>query len=698
MLTVLQVSYPLAPVGKDAVGGAEQVLTQLDEALVKAGMRSVVVACEGSRTTGELVPTPRIEGPLDEEAVGLARRNTRNAVLHALTEYPVDVVHLHGVDFHSYLPPEGVPALATLHLPPSWYPEQVFNLPRPDTHLACVSGSQRRACPPDAEVLEVHNGIAVQGFPLRRQKEGFVLSLGRICPEKGFHLALQAAQRAGVRLKLAGQTFPYPTHVDYFRNQVEPLLDDQREFIGPATFDQKRWLLGAARCLLIPSLVPETSSLVAMEALACGTPVIAFDIGALPEIVEHGRTGFIVKSWEEMADAITRVDTLWPEELRRTAETRFSAEAMAQRYLSVYERVRRRAPLAVKSRVRSAASGRDPALDVEEVHSPSELESRRRDWSRLCNRCPTTTPFQRPEWLLPWWRRFGGDRGRAALVWRHGELVAMGAFTVGRWEGQRLLQLMGTGISDYLDVLVDPSVAMDGTVALLEAVSGWSAEWDVCELQQLKPGSPLLTVGTPPGWSSEVEPHDASPVLVLPECKDGLPTSVPRRLASNLRQSWRRAVKAGGEWVEPGWAGQVDPLMEALFRLHASRWAEKGQSGVLSDEGTQAFHLDVARGFHARRALILHGLRIGGRLAAVTYGFLERRRAYYYLGGFSPEFSRLSPGSLAISRAIERAVQNGALEFDFLRGQEGYKYAWGARDQVAHRRVFRRRDSTTVWH
>ena len=123
----------------------------------------------------------------------------------------------------------------------------------------------------------------------------------------------------------------------HFEREIAPRLDGDRVFVGPVGFEAKRRLLTEARCLLVPSLVPETSSLVAMEALACGTPVVAFRAGALPEIVEPGRTGFIVRDVEEMADAIGAAAALDPEVCRDAARERFSAEAMVDRYVSLYE-------------------------------------------------------------------------------------------------------------------------------------------------------------------------------------------------------------------------------------------------------------------------------------------------------------------------------------------------------------------------
>src|SRR5918996_463730 len=342
-LCVVSIAFPFAPVGPDAVGGAEQVLAQLDAALVRAGDQSIVVACAGSRPAGTLVATPSATGAITASVRARAYAEHRRAINDALRRWPVDLIHMHGIDFHAYLPPPGPPVLVTLHLPPEWYPPAVFPLERPGTFLHCVSASQRARCPGGARLLpDVPNGVALDALPARHAKRRFVLALGRICPEKGFHIALDAAKRAGVPLLLAGQTFPYEAHETYFSREIAPRLDGGRRFIGPVGLVRKRRLLSAARCLLLPSLAPETSSLVAMEALACGTPVIAFRSGALPEIVEHGRTGFIVRDEQEMAEAIHAAATIEPEVCRTAARERFPLERTVERYFALYRELAQR--------------------------------------------------------------------------------------------------------------------------------------------------------------------------------------------------------------------------------------------------------------------------------------------------------------------------------------------------------------------
>jgi len=338
-VTILSVAYPLAPVGPDAVGGAEQVLAALDSALVRAGHRSLVVACEGSQTRGTLFPI-HIHGSSLAETLESTDAQQRAAIEQVLREYTVDVVHMHGLNFLKYMPAEDVPVVVTLHLPPSYYPPETFSLRRPGTFLHCVSRTQRRSCPPHAQLLpEIENGVAFTEQRTPHAKRNFCLALGRICPEKGFHLAIAAAELARRPLLIGGQIFDFPTHHEYFDREIAPRCKRAIRFIGPVGLTRKRRLLSAARCLLVPSLAQETSSLVAMEALACGTPVIAFPSGALPEIVEHGSTGFIVNDEREMAEAIHAAGSLDPRVCIAAARTRFPAERMIQRYFEMYQRL-----------------------------------------------------------------------------------------------------------------------------------------------------------------------------------------------------------------------------------------------------------------------------------------------------------------------------------------------------------------------
>jgi glycosyltransferase involved in cell wall biosynthesis len=339
-LSVLSVAYPFATVSPDSVGGAEQILSTLDRALVSAGHRSVVIACEDSRTAGTLIAMPRANGKISEASQAEMWTRYRRAIADTLACRPLDLVHLHGVDYHHYLPSPGTPVLVTIHLPADWYPPETLSSGRADTWLHGVSPALGAAARDRSNLLApIENGVPVHALSARHAKRRFALILGRICAEKGVHLAIDAAKRADIPLLIAGDVFPYEAHLNYFASEILPRLDGHRRFIGPVGFGRKRRLLTAARCLLVPSVVPETSSLVAREALACGTPVIGFPHGALLDVIEDGRTGYLVRNVEGMAEAIDTCAGLHPSSCREVARVRFSEERMIAEYFAVYERI-----------------------------------------------------------------------------------------------------------------------------------------------------------------------------------------------------------------------------------------------------------------------------------------------------------------------------------------------------------------------
>lgn len=339
-LTVLSVAFPLAPVSADSVGGAEQILYLLDRGLVERGHRSIVVACAGSRTSGELVCTPAPGRSLDAAEHRAAAARHQRAIAAVLAKTSVDVIHLHGHDFDMYLPAERGPVLATLHVPPEFLITRIADLRRPKTWVNGVSRSQDARLPRVPWLLPpIENGVDVERLPRRVRRRRFGAVLARICPEKGVHLALDAAERSGLPVVVAGTVYPYETHMRYFDDAIRPRLDRARRFIGPLRLTAKRRLLSAARVVLVPSLVDETSSLVSMEALACGTPVIALARGALPEVVQHGISGFLVPDEDEMAAAIARLHEIDEDACRAEARLRFSVGRMIDRYVERYRSI-----------------------------------------------------------------------------------------------------------------------------------------------------------------------------------------------------------------------------------------------------------------------------------------------------------------------------------------------------------------------
>jgi glycosyltransferase involved in cell wall biosynthesis len=227
----------------------------------------------------------------------------------------------------------------TLHLPISWYRPEAWVTFGDRAQFQCVSGAQRSTCRELADVPVVENGVPMPRIRVDREREDFALALGRICPEKNLHEALEAGTQAGMPVLVGGHVFPYREHGEYFAEKIQPLLNRKgvtHRFLGPMEAERKLRLLARAKCLLQSSRAQETTSLTAMEALSVGTPVIAYRSGALADIVEDGVTGFLVGSVEEMADAIERVHRIRPEDCRAAAERRFSRDRMVRDYFDLY--------------------------------------------------------------------------------------------------------------------------------------------------------------------------------------------------------------------------------------------------------------------------------------------------------------------------------------------------------------------------
>lgn len=337
-LHILYIPYPLLPVSDSSAGGAEQMLWTLEREMHRRGHVTTVAACAGSSVSGRLIPTG--DPPRQTDTFEPRDQQHRSAILDLLQRESFDLIHDKSGTFFAHADDLKVPILATLHLPRTFYPSAHWNSLGDHVTLNCVSSAQAHTFADVPNLLGwLANGIALDRFRLHREKDDYLLWLGRICEEKAPHLAIQVARRAGRRLILAGQVYPFRYHLEYFAREIQPQLSDRIQFIDTPSFAHKLDLLAHASALLIPSLVDETSSLVAMEAAACGTPVIAFRRGALPEIVDHGHTGFLAGDLDSMTREIDRLSMIHPDTCRAHVEQYFSSSRMASAYEALYQRV-----------------------------------------------------------------------------------------------------------------------------------------------------------------------------------------------------------------------------------------------------------------------------------------------------------------------------------------------------------------------
>ncbi|MBN2505252.1 MAG: glycosyltransferase family 4 protein [Verrucomicrobia bacterium] len=321
-----------APVGRDAAGSVEAWTWLLARELSRAGHRVTVFGCGGSVVEGELVAT--LPGPygapggLDDwqlcEWVNLCRAveaSARFDVLHAQA-------YLWGIPLQPF---SRAPMVHTLHIAPDANAIRLWES-APGSRVTAISRHQWSGCPQLEPAAIIPHGLDIGQFPFRADPEDYVVYLGRFTSGKGSCQAVQAARAAGVRLVLAG-----PENA-YFREKIKPWVDGRTvEYAGFVRGVDRARLLGGARALLYPVQYPEPFGLVLVEAMLCGTPVAALRVGAVPEILENGVSGYMASDAGELAGVISRCDGLDRRRIRDEAVRRFSAGRMARDYVRVYE-------------------------------------------------------------------------------------------------------------------------------------------------------------------------------------------------------------------------------------------------------------------------------------------------------------------------------------------------------------------------
>ncbi|MDB5467045.1 MAG: hypothetical protein JWQ46_1807 [Phenylobacterium sp.] len=326
------------------------------------------------------------------------------------------------------------------------------------------------------------------------------------------------------------------------------------------------------------------------------------------------------------------------------------------------------------------------SLSIEEITDPVGLEALRADWSELFHATPAASPFQSPDWLLPWRRRFLAEGLWTLAIRRDGRLVGLAPLFIHR----RQVTLLGNGISDRLDLLARPGWEAQVAEAVLAHMERRSDLWDSCDFRDLPPHAVLLRAPWRGPGADTSEPDEPCRVLQLPDRAEAVIDALPAKLRQNLRNRARRAAQAGAVAFESADAAGLDPAVDALLHLHRRRWRAKGEDGVLTDAAVEAFHRDAAPGLLRQRLLRLNLMRLDGRVIAAQYLLVRGETACSYINGFDPHYAALAPGALLLRFSVEQSVREGACAFDFLRGREAYKAEWGAVEQPQFRRRIRR--------
>jgi glycosyltransferase involved in cell wall biosynthesis len=343
---ILQLAPLWETVPPPAYGGTEAVVSVLCEELVKRGHDVTLWASGDSKTSAELFS---IYSRSLRTATDIADPQSY-ALMHAALSLKdadsYDVIHNHiGETVMAMAHLVRTPMLTTMHCLIT--PDTKFIWDHYDGWYNTISYSEKLNMPPVANngyAGVVHNGIDVATFPYSEKKDDYLLFLSRISIDKAPHLTVEVAKRLGRRLIIAGKVDPNPVDQEYFNTMVRPLVDGKQiQFVGEADARMKRELYEKAYCLVLPLNWEEPFGLVMAEAMACGTPVVAFRRGAAGEIIVDGETGYLVDNLDEMVDAVRKVDRIDPRRCRRHMEANFGPEHMAEGYLRVYQQIQRQA-------------------------------------------------------------------------------------------------------------------------------------------------------------------------------------------------------------------------------------------------------------------------------------------------------------------------------------------------------------------
>jgi CelD/BcsL family acetyltransferase involved in cellulose biosynthesis len=317
-------------------------------------------------------------------------------------------------------------------------------------------------------------------------------------------------------------------------------------------------------------------------------------------------------------------------------------------------------------------------IEIAIVRTREELAALAPQWRALCRHDPHSTPFQSPEWLLPWARQFARRDLRALTIGRDGSLIGLVpayVYTEQRRRERQIL-LLGAGTSDYLDGIFAPECTTEHVRAALDCLHAESG-WDVAYFTQLRPGSKLMhALETLRGL--QAEPVHSQTCMRMPAVRIA---ELPTKLRHNVHYYRNRGQRRGMLEVRTAGLADCREGFEVLRRLHADRWQRAGQPGVLADPRILAWHREALPLLANSGMLRLVTLMLNGEAVASIYALIDPpwrrdRTLYVYLPAFSVRHADLRPGTLLLAHVIDQAAQEGVRAIDLLRGEEAYKHLW----------------------
>jgi glycosyltransferase involved in cell wall biosynthesis len=336
-MRIAQIAPPWISVPPKTYGGTELIISWLCDELIKRGHEVWLFATGDSKTKAKLVP-------VWPSSLWKANLRTPHAVFSLLYQKLIemqenfDIIHDHcefyTCPFSKFLKP---PIVTTLHHPLT---EETITLYKkfPNINFVAISKNQRKEGPGINIVKTIYNGIPLDKYPLNKEPKDYLLWLSRIGPDKGIAEAIDIAKLSGQKLIISGNILPQ--YADYFEFRIKPLIDGKKiQFVGASDFPKKVELFRNAKAFLFPVKRPEPFGLVVIEAMACGTPVIAFKEGSMPELIKDGETGFLVDSVEAAVSALKKIDEIKRENCRNWVKENFSLRKMVNRYEKLYKKI-----------------------------------------------------------------------------------------------------------------------------------------------------------------------------------------------------------------------------------------------------------------------------------------------------------------------------------------------------------------------
>jgi len=336
-MRIAQIAPLWIPIPPYTYGGTELVISWLCDELVRRGHEITLFATEDSKTSAKLVP-------IWPKSLWRAKLRSPHAAYTLLYEKLLslqdkfDIIHDH-CEFYTtaytrFLKP---PVITTLHHPLT---EETIILYKKFSNInfVAISKNQKKSGPGMNIVRTIYHGLPIDKYQFNPNPKNYLFWLSKIQPDKGIAEAIDIAKLSNENLIISGNILP--EYGDYFNFRIKPLIDGKKiQFVGASNFDKKIELFKNAKAFIFPVKRPEPFGLVVIEAMACGTPVIAFKVGSMPELIEDGKTGFLVNSVEEACQALKKIDKISRNDCREHIKKNFNLKRMVNRYEKLYKKI-----------------------------------------------------------------------------------------------------------------------------------------------------------------------------------------------------------------------------------------------------------------------------------------------------------------------------------------------------------------------